>query len=199
MAWPTTSSRSKNWGTEILTDTDLEGQLDILHSYFNDSLNGTSGHGHTGGTSDGKKISLTTAVSGILPIANGGTGAATLENIYPIGIVVTFGVSTNPNTLFGFGTWTAIAGRVIVGIDAGQTEFDSLNETGGAKTHTLTTAEMPAHTHGLTGSSGGAQNSYRMILANDNPTSTTTDSAGSGNAHNNLQPYIVKYVWERTA
>lgn len=57
-------------------------------------------------------------------------------------------VNTNPATLLGFGTWTAFAaGRVLVGLDAGQTEFDTLEETGGAKTHTLTANEMPSHTH----------------------------------------------------
>jgi microcystin-dependent protein len=40
-----------------------------------------------------------------------------------------------------------LKGRVPVGRDAGQTEFDVLGETGGAKTHTLTTSEMPSHTH----------------------------------------------------
>jgi microcystin-dependent protein len=38
-------------------------------------------------------------------------------------------------------------GRVPVGFDSAQTEFDALGEAGGAKTHTLTTAEMPSHTH----------------------------------------------------
>ncbi len=40
-----------------------------------------------------------------------------------------------------------LKGRVPVGLDSGQTEFDALAETGGAKTHTLTSAEMPSHTH----------------------------------------------------
>ena len=73
--------------------------------------------------------------------------SAIMGLVYPVGVVVTLGVSTNPATLFGVGTWTAIAGKVIVGIDAGQTEFDALDETGGAKTHTLTTDEIPAHGH----------------------------------------------------
>lgn len=38
-------------------------------------------------------------------------------------------------------------GRIPVGKDSSQTEFDVLGETGGAKTHTLTSAEMPSHTH----------------------------------------------------
>lgn len=77
MAWSSASSRTKTWGTEILTSTDLHTQFDLLHAYLNDSLNGSSGHGHTGGTSDGKPIVLTTAVTGTLPATNGGTGTAT--------------------------------------------------------------------------------------------------------------------------
>lgn len=40
-----------------------------------------------------------------------------------------------------------LKGRVPVGLDSGQTEFDAMGETGGAKTHTLTSTEMPSHTH----------------------------------------------------
>jgi microcystin-dependent protein len=59
-------------------------------------------------------------------------------------------VATDPATLLGFGTWAALgAGRVLVGFDAGQTEFDALKETGGVKTVTLTAAQsgLPQHTH----------------------------------------------------
>jgi microcystin-dependent protein len=67
---------------------------------------------------------------------------------WPVGSVFISVVSTNPNTLLGYGTWTAFAtGRTLVGIDTGQTEFDTVEETGGAKTHTLTVSEMPSHTH----------------------------------------------------
>jgi microcystin-dependent protein len=56
-------------------------------------------------------------------------------------------------TTYGVGNGTTtfnvpnLKGRVPVGLDSGQTEFDALAETGGAKTHTLTSAEMPSHTH----------------------------------------------------
>lgn len=134
--------------------------------------------------------------------------AAALQAMMPVGFVVTLGVSTNPATLYGFGTWTAIAGKVIVGLSGSDTEFDTLNETGGAKTHTLTTAEMPVHNHGLPeGRNSGVLNNpgaYIMGGWTNTAGGATASSggsynAGSGNAHNNLQPYIVKYVWERTA
>lgn len=136
--------------------------------------------------------------------------SAAKQALMPVGTVVTLGVSTNPATLYGFGTWTAVTGRVIVGRDSGQTEFDTLNETGGAKTHTLTTTEMPVHKHGLYWE-GGADSDEGFPAVGFNAVQTTDRNytlasaptamanAGSGGAHNNLQPYIVKYVWERTA
>lgn len=84
-------------------------------------------------------------------------------------------------------------GRVPVGLDATQTEFDTLGETGGAKTHTLTVAEMPAHGHQYVklGTSGGQ---YGAIDTGNSGSSgtPTTSSTGGGGAHNNLQPYLVQ-------
>lgn len=128
--------------------------------------------------------------------------AGIMSYIYPVGIVITLGVSTNPATLLGVGTWTAIAGRVIVGIDAGQTEFDTLDETGGAKTHTLSTAEIPSHQHNInfTGADGTTQGSFMSgSNAGGYNENQLTAAAGGGGAHNNLQPYIVKYCWQRVS
>ena len=123
------------------------------------------------------------------------------QALYPVGSIYIATVSTNPATLLGFGTWTAFAtGRTLVGIDAGQTEFDTVEETGGAKTHTLTEAEMPAHTHGIVDDSGGGGNVAATTTGFfDSSTGFTTQSAGGGGAHNNLQPFIVVYMWKRTA
>ena len=75
--------------------------------------------------------------------------AAVLGNLlYPIGCIYESVVSTSPATLFGFGTWSAFGtGQVLVGIDATQTEFDTIEETGGEKTHALSSTENGAHAH----------------------------------------------------
>lgn len=76
------------------------------------------------------------------------SGGGSLSACWPVGSVFTSVVSTNPNTLLGFGTWAALAaGRVLVGLDAGDPDFDTVRETGGAKTVTLTEAQIPSHTH----------------------------------------------------
>ena len=129
-----------------------------------------------------------------------------LETIYPIGSIYTnAGVATNPGTLLGFGTWSAFgAGRVIVGVDSTDTDFDAVRETGGSKTdsHALTIAELPSHTHETTLRGNGEDENLDLPSASDNsdPSRTMTSGAtGGGGAHNNLQPYITAYMWRRTA
>jgi hypothetical protein len=131
-----------------------------------------------------------------------------LKKVYPVGCIYTSTVSTNPNTLFGFGTWSEYGqGRVLVGKSA-EAEFDTIGKTGGAKTHTLTTAEMPIHKHSVYGfqtdpvvrpnNEGGGialddQGRWSML-----PSSLQgVQNTGGGTAHNNLQPYIVVYFWKR--
>lgn len=69
------------------------------------------------------------------PQGEPGGGGVTLAEVYPVGCIYTSTVSTNPATVFGFGTWAAFgAGRVLVGVDSGDADFDTAEETGGAKT-----------------------------------------------------------------
>lgn len=154
------------------------------------------------------------------------------SSVWPVGSIFISVVSTNPATLLGFGTWAAFAtGRTIVGIDAGQTEFNTVKETGGAKTHTLSINEMPQHNHSgstVAITDPGHKHSIETVGFNEGtgalrrrlaetPPGTQTDgdpintnttgitatltiaNQGGGAAHNNLQPYIVVYMWERTA
>jgi hypothetical protein len=150
--------------------------------------------------------SIERAAGGIQVKAGGITAAmlaaSALAATYPIGSVyINASVSTNQATLLGFVTWAAVGtGRVLVGIDAGQTEFDTLAETGGEKTHILTTSEMPAHTHPING--GGGSGTHTYIQSAVYPTlegTSNTNSTGGDGAHNNLQPYLVVCMWVRTA
>ena len=123
-----------------------------------------------------------------------------------------------------------------VGINTSDSNFNTVEKTGGASTVTLTASQMPSHTHTFTGSStttnssgshshkigrdtdGGAGSScYTVHSAGTSgaqatsPTSSagahthtltpkgTNAKTGGGGAHSNLQPYIVCYMWKRTA
>ena len=94
-----------------------------------------------------------------------------------------------------------LRGRVPVGLDSTQTEFNVLGEAGGTKTHTLTTDEMPSHKHTTNQTNGYGGGSSRFAVG-PGPTSSTNNidvgASGGGSAHNNLQPYrvfsfIIKY------
>ena len=125
---------------------------------------------------------------------------------YPVGAIFTTTVayanSAAVVAAIGGTTWTAFgAGKVLVGVDASDTDFDTVEETGGAKTHTLSIAEMPAHTHSYDKqvTSTDALSIHDISRVTGGNTGATTGSTGGGTAHNNLQPYITVYMWKRTA
>ena len=151
----------------------------------------------------GRNITITGTLAAAA-VTSGGNAVATLTAVYPVGsIYINAAVATNPATLLGFGTWVAFgAGRVMVGINAADSDFDTVEETGGAKTHTLTIAEMPSHTH--TSSKLGRDSTLGGYLdqASNNSESSASDilnNTGGGDAHNIMNPYIVVYIWKRTA
>jgi hypothetical protein len=147
-----------------------------------------------------------------------------LQSLYPVGsIYINAGVTTNPATLFGFGTWVAFgAGRVMIGLNGSDTLFDTLEETGGSKdsvvvshTHTATsTVTDPGHRHSVNTYLGGNGSAVANTGADEGPyvigtgTNTTTTgitvattnaSTGSSGTNANLQPYITVAMWKRTA
>ena len=69
-----------------------------------------------------------------------------VDLIYPIGSIYLSLNDINPNKMFG-GTWERIKGKTLVGVDESDTDFKTSKLTGGEKTHKLTIAEMPSHTH----------------------------------------------------
>lgn len=130
-----------------------------------------------------------------------------LNAIYPVGSIYMSVNSTNPGTLFG-GTWVAWSvGRVPVGINPNDADFNSSQKTGGAKTITLTQNHLPAHSHSYTiledsfteGTAGSGSGRGVVTGATTASRSGTTGSTGGGQYFTNLQPYIVCYMWKRTA
>ncbi|MDP6586220.1 MAG: hypothetical protein QF535_16335, partial [Anaerolineales bacterium] len=145
---------------------------------------------------------------------------------YPVGAIftttTTYANSAAVVAAIGGTTWVAFgAGKVLVGLDSGDSDFDTSEETGGAKTAsgtsgstTLSESQIPAHTHtgtirynsGLSDNAGscavdslGGQGTFHVTNAK------TTGSTGSGSGHTHttststVQPYIVVYFWKRTA
>jgi hypothetical protein len=179
----------------------------------------------------------TLALTNDLAIADGGTGASTAAGaaanlavefgklLYPVGsIYVNAGVTTNPGTLLGFGTWTAFgAGRVMVGLNGSDALFDALEETGGSKdaivvshTHTATsTVTDPGHIHNIDYGTSGSSSTPMVngdgdnnVLVGTKPTlsattgvtvATSISTTGSSGTNANLQPYITVAMWKRTA
>lgn len=126
-----------------------------------------------------------------------------LKNVYPVGSIYMSVNNVNPNSFFG-GTWVAWGiGRVPVGVDTSQTEFNTVEKKGGEKTHQLTVDEMPSHSHdtnnhvGAGSGSLGSGYNWGFNMNDYGPVGTT--SVGGGQAHNILQPYITCYMWKRTA
>ena len=191
-------TKRSNKGT-ALTHDEMDANFTHLGgdgSYVMPTTDGDSGQVMS--TNGSGQVSFTT-LTGV---------TATIANAYPVGsIYMNATNSTNPATLLGFGTWTAFgAGKVMVGIDSTDADFDTAEETGGAKMHTLTTAQLPSHRHQVgsndsgTGTGGAAGN---MELVRDagtgNGPAVNSSFTGSGDAHTIVQPYIVVYMWKRTA
>ena len=152
---------------------------------------------------------------------------AAMAAMYPVGSIYTNATSsTNPGTLFGFGTWTAFgAGRVMVGLDAGNALFDTAEETGGSAdaiavshTHTATsTVTDPGHQHNLSNQQaasevGGSREAQCAVGQNGRngftvastattgiTVATSVSTTGSSGTNANYQPYITVFMWKRVS
>ena len=113
---------------------------------------------------------------------------------FPIGYIYISVSNENPTNHFG-GTWVSFgAGKVIVGVDTSQTEFNTVEKTGGEKTHTLTINELPTTTTIFSGTNeGNFKADYVGTVGN-----MIADKIVQV-AHNNLQPYITVYMFKKIA
>jgi hypothetical protein len=230
-------NKISEWSATAANNTDIGG-IDIaegcapsginnaireLMAQVKDQQTGTDADNFTVGGN--LTVTGTTTLTGVptAPTAASGTNTtqlattafviAALALMYPVGSVYTSTVSTNPNTLFGFGTWVAYGeGKVLIGVGTGF----AAGATGGSAdavvvshTHTATVTD-PGHTHTITNTSSGENGDGRVVVGNDSvqsnytvPTATTgisvsNSTTGVSGTNANLQPYVVVYMWNRT-
>lgn len=122
-----------------------------------------------------------------------------LDLTYPVGSIYMSVSNVNPSNLFG-GTWEEFAkGKTLIGVDTEQVEFNTVEKTGGEKSHKLTIDEMPSHEHPTNISAWGGGTNYTFQTTTiETGRDEHTGLVGGDKPHNNLQPYICTYMWKRT-
>ena len=149
-------------------------------------------------------------------------GQAVANAVYPVGAIYLSINNTNPSTLFG-GQWEQLKDKFLLG--CGDTYQNGA--TGGEASHTLTSTEMPSHTHSAsTNSTGGHRHTFKgwwttkgdgstayacvarteqndpveygsFATAGEHSHTVTINNTGDGQAHNNMPPYLAVYMWKR--
>jgi hypothetical protein len=205
-----------NGGTGVTTSTGTGATVRNISPTLVTPVLGTP----TSGTLDNCTSNTETFGTSNTQLATTAFVQAALQALHPVGSIYTSTSSTNPGSSFGFGTWVQFgAGRVLIGDGGGY----SAGSTGGSAD-----AVVVSHSHSAssTVTDPGHSHTQRVLLAADGATiapqlteyastlqngsstlsattgisvSTTVNSTGSSGTNANLQPYVVVYMWNRTA
>jgi len=207
VSWSGKDALSDSDADKVISGGDFNTEFTAVKTAVNSKadLNGSATETFSAVTAAAGTSTTQVATTAFVETATSSTNIA--DQVYPIGSIFTtvtaYANSAAVVAAIGGTTWVAFAaGKMLIGLDSSDTDFDTVEETGGAKTHTLTEAEMPAHTHnydkttGVAGSCGiNAQGSNGCFVW----TGTASSSTGSGSAHSIMNPYIAVYMWKRTA
>ena len=132
--------------------------------------------------------------------------AALVDIFHPVGEYYISSNPTNPAELFG-GTWEEVHGRFLFAED----DAHPAGSTGGEESHILTEPEIAAHKHAMAygPESSASSTGFAYGIAAGSATNSAggrgyasnlgTFSAGGGQPHNNMPPYLAVYTWKRTA
>ena len=213
VAWSGKDALSDSDAAKVISGADFNTEFSAVQTAVNTKadINGAAS----------ETFSATTAASGTnttqvatTQFVTSAITASAAPSAYPVGAIFTtttaYANSAAVVAVAGGSSWVAFAaGRMLIGVNGTYTA----GSTGGEATTTLTTAQLPAHSHvvphwhganysdsgvdwssasGTTTDKSGGQG----ISTNANANSVST---GSGTAHNNMPPYIAVYMWKRTA
>jgi microcystin-dependent protein len=192
----------------VLGWNDTAGAMTFLTAGTGISINATSNTISSTVTSDIPVASVipyagTSAPTGWLLCFGQAVSRTTYASLFAV-VSTTYGVGDGSTTF----NLPDLRGRVVAGEDdmggtsanrltnqSGGVDGDVLGAAGGSETHTLTTAQLAAHTHQIIGTNSTSGASRTTIGSSGTGDSTNTESAGSGTAHNNVQPtFILNYI-----
>jgi microcystin-dependent protein len=215
VAWAGKDALSDSDAAKVISGGDFNTEFTAVQTAVNTKaeVNGAAGESFSATTATAG--TNTTQVATTAFVTNAVSASTIADIVYPVGAIFTtttaYANSAAVVTAIGGTTWTVFgAGKVPVGVDSTDTDFDTIEETGGAKTHTLSESEIPSHDHTL----GSAADDFKYLVRYtgtltgdgfdnspgeiDQHTGGLIQSVGGDQAHNNMPPYITVYMWKRT-
>jgi len=226
VSWSGKDALSDSDADKVISGGDFNTEFTAVKTAVNSKadLNGSASETFSAVTAASGTSTTQVATTAFVTTA---VAAVDLSAVYPVGAIFTtvtaYANSAAVVAAIGGTTWVAFAaGKMLIGLDSGDTDFDTVEETGGAKTHTLTASEIPDHNHvykyvngqgsgsgvNFAGSSTALANTWTATTDETVSTSTnhSLDTAGiaagtypGGGAHSIMNPYIAVYMWKRTA
>jgi len=222
--WSGKDALSDSDAAKVISGTEFNTEFSAVQTAVNTkaNLNGSASEAFSASTASSATNTTQVATTQYVTTA---VAAVDLSAVYPVGAIFTtvtaYANSAAVVTAIGGTTWVAFAaGKMLIGLDAGDTDFDTVEETGGAKTHTIAEAQLPSHQHftvdnGEVAESGDITTTNSVSEGGSQPGSTyqsytlrpgagvaevgLSSAVGSGTAVSNMNPYIAVYMWKRTA
>ena len=177
------------------TNINIENNANAIKTNQTNILTNTKSIGENSANILTNKTNISTNTKSIESINS--TLNKMIDTIYPIGSIYLSMTTTNPQTLFGVGTWERIKDRFLLGCGD---SYTSIGIYGGEETHTLTVDELPPHSHTYDAFDYTVQQASGTITSGHAGYDvSSTSTVGGGQPHNNMPPYVTCYIWKRVS